>query len=66
MEVAMDRARVDDAPGLALDEVGRERLAHEEDRLEVDLVGAIPVFLRVVGERHPGRPDLRHQYWHWH
>src|SRR3989441_269156 len=50
-----DRGDVDDPPRLPLDEVGRDRLARQEDRLRVDREGAVPVLLGIVGEGHPGR-----------
>ncbi len=59
-----DRGDIDDAAGLALDEVRRDRLAGEEDRLEVHRVRAVPVLLAVVGERHArrrGHPGVVHQ-----
>src|SRR5438128_6593496 len=50
-----DRGDVHDAARLALDEVRRDRLAREKDRLRVDREGAVPVFLGIVRERHARR-----------
>ena len=47
-----DRGDIDDAAGLVLDEVGRDRLAHQEHGLDVDLEGLVPFRLGIPGERH--------------
>ena len=51
-----DRGDVDDRPAAARDHAGQERLGDEVDRVEVDVDGAVPLLVVVVGEQVAARP----------